>query len=138
MGNPYDDAHARSINDPDGFWAEAAEDVHWYKKWDKVLDDSNKPFYRWFTGGELNTCYNALDVHVEGGRGDQLALVYDSPVTDTIRRYTYAELRDETARAAGALVRTPPMFSSRRARSMRTIAAMRSGAQTMILASMGS
>jgi propionyl-CoA synthetase len=60
-----------------------------------VLDDSNKPFYRWFTGGMVNTCYNALDYHVENGRGDQAALIYDSPVTDTIKTYTYRELRDE-------------------------------------------
>ncbi len=103
MTNPYDEAFAKSINDPDSFWAEAAEDCHWYKKWDKVLDDSNKPFYRWFTGGEINTCYNALDLHIENGRGDQLALIYDSPVTDTVKQYTYTELRDEVAKFAGVL-----------------------------------
>ena len=59
--------------------------MHWYKTWDKVLDDSNKPFYRWFTGAEVNTCYNALDRHVENGRADQAALIYDSPVTDTLQ-----------------------------------------------------
>ncbi len=104
MTNPYDEAHAQSINNPDEFWAAAAEDCHWYKKWDKVLDDSNKPFYRWFTGGEINTCYNALDFHIENGRGDQDALIYDSPVTDTITKYTYTELRDEVAKVAGVLV----------------------------------
>ena len=103
MTNPYDDAFRQSINDPDAFWGAAAEDVHWYKKWDKVLDSSNKPFYRWFTGGELNTCYNALDFHIDNGLGDQLALIYDSPVTDTIQKYTYNQLRDETAKFAGAL-----------------------------------
>ncbi len=103
MTNPYDVAFARSIDDPDGFWGEAAENCHWYKKWDKVLDDSNKPFYRWFTGGEINTCYNALDFHIENGRGDQDALIYDSPVTDTIKKYTYNELRDEVATFAGGL-----------------------------------
>ncbi|MCP3953250.1 MAG: propionyl-CoA synthetase [Desulfobacterales bacterium] len=104
MTNPYDEAHAQSINNPDEFWAAAAEDCHWYKKWDKVLDDSNKPFYRWFTGGEINTCYNALDFHIENGRGDQDALIYDSPVTDTVTKYTYSELRDEVAKVAGVLV----------------------------------
>ena len=64
----YAEVFKRSIQDPAGFWGEAAEAINWYKKWDKVLDDSKKPFYRWFTGGELNTCYNALDRHVEGGR----------------------------------------------------------------------
>jgi len=104
MTNPYDEAYAQSINNPDEFWGAAAEDCHWYKKWDKVLDDSNKPFYRWFTGGEINTCYNALDFHIDNGRGDQAALIYDSPVTDTITKYTFTELRDEVAKVAGVLV----------------------------------
>jgi propionyl-CoA synthetase len=103
MTNPYDQAYERSIQDPEGFWGEAAENVHWYKKWDKVLDDSKPPFYRWFRGGELNTCYNALDFHIDNGLGDQLAMVYDSPVTNTIKKYTYSELRDEVAVFAGAL-----------------------------------
>jgi len=103
MANPYEVAFEQSINDPDAFWGKAAEDVAWTKKWDKVLDDSNKPFYRWFVGGELNTCYNALDLHVEEGRGDQPALIYDSPVTDTIKSYTYKELTDEVAKFAGVL-----------------------------------
>jgi propionyl-CoA synthetase len=104
MANKYDEAYQQSINDPNGFWGKAAEDCHWYKKWDKVLDDSNKPFYRWFTGGELNTCYNALDYHIENGRGQQVALIYDSPVTDTIKKYTYTQLRDEVAKFAGVLL----------------------------------
>jgi len=103
MTNPYVEAFNKSINDPEVFWAAAAEDCHWYKKWDKVLDDSNKPFYRWFTGGEVNTCFNALDYHIEQGRGDQLALIYDSPVTDSIKKYTYTELRDAVATFAGVL-----------------------------------
>jgi propionyl-CoA synthetase len=103
MTSRYDDVYARSLEDPEGFWAAAAEGVEWYGKWDRVLDDSNKPFYRWFTGGLINTCHNALDRHVEGGRAEQLALIYDSPVTDTVKRFTYRELRDETARFAGAL-----------------------------------
>ena len=103
MSNPYVEAFESSIKTPDIFWAKAAEDLHWYKKWDKVLDDSKKPFYRWFTGGIVNTCYNALDYHVENGRADQIALIYDSPVTDTIKKYTFAQLRDEVAIFAGAL-----------------------------------
>jgi propionyl-CoA synthetase len=103
MANPYEIAHNQSIEDPNGFWGAAAEDCQWYKKWDKVLDDSNKPFYRWFSGGEMNTCYNALDYHIENGRGEQNAMIYDSPVTDTIKKYTYTQLRDEVARFAGAL-----------------------------------
>lgn len=82
---------------------EAAEAITWTKKWDKVLDDSNQPFYRWFTGGELNTCYNAIDRHVENGRADQPAIIYDSPVTDTIETITYRQLRDQVALFAGGL-----------------------------------
>ena len=104
MSNRYETVYRQSINDPESFWAEVAEDCHWFKKWDKVLDSSNAPIYRWFTGGEINTCYNALDYHVDDrGRGDRLALIYDSPVTNTILKYTYAELRDTVARFAGAL-----------------------------------
>jgi propionyl-CoA synthetase len=103
MTNLYDAAFEKSIKDPNGFWGEAGEKVHWYKKWDKVLDDSNKPFYRWFSGGEINTAYNALDYHVDQGRGAQAALIYDSPVTDTIKTFTYSQLRDEVAKFAGVL-----------------------------------
>ena len=103
MTNPYEIAYRQSLEDPDTFWAKAAEDCHWYKKWDKVLDDSNTSFYRWFTGGEMNTCYNAVDYHIDNGRGEQNAIIYDSPVTDTVKKYTYNQLRDEVARFAGAL-----------------------------------
>ena len=93
----------RSLEQPEQFWAEQAESIHWDRKWDKVLDSTEAPLYRWFTGGMLNTCYNALDVHVEQGRGLQAALIYDSPVTDTRRTYTYSELRDTVAKLAGAM-----------------------------------
>jgi propionyl-CoA synthetase len=105
MGTTYPDLYARSLNDPAAFWAAAAEAIHWERRWDRVFDDARPPFYRWFTGGRLNTCANALDVHIERGRGKQRALVYDSPVTDTVRTYTYLELRDEVARFAGTLRR---------------------------------
>ena len=101
--NDYTAVYQRALDDPDGFWAEAAEDIHWDKRWDRVLDDSRPPFYRWFTGGALNTCYNALDVHVEQGNGDRPALIYDSPVTDSVKVFTYLELRDAVATFAGAL-----------------------------------
>ena len=104
MNNTYDAVYSRWLNDPQKFWAEAAEAVHWYKKWEKILDDSRPPFYRWFPGGLLNTCYNALDRHVESGRADQPALIYDSPVTGTVRTFTYRELLDQVARFAGVLV----------------------------------
>ncbi|MFQ5613387.1 MAG: propionyl-CoA synthetase [Anaerolineae bacterium] len=99
----YAETYARSLNDPEGFWAEAAAEIDWYRRWDQVLDDSRAPFYRWFVGGEVNTCHNALDRHVENGRADQLALVYDSPVTGTVQTFTYRQLLDEVARFAGAL-----------------------------------
>ncbi len=105
MCKTFDEMYRRSLEDRDGFWAEAALSVDWHKKWDKVLDDSNLPFYRWFRGGELNTCHNALDRHVESGRDDQLALIYDSPVTGVQRKFTYGELRDRVALFAGALAR---------------------------------
>ena len=105
MKSQYEEAYARSLRDPEGFWAAAAEDLYWERRWDRVFDDSRPPFYRWFTGGVLNTCYNALDLHVDRGRGKQRALIYDSPVTGTIITLTYAELRDEVACVAGALRR---------------------------------
>ncbi len=101
----YEQAYARSLADPEGFWGDAARSIHWEKPWERVLDDSNPPFYRWFAGGELNTCYNAIDRHIEAGRGDQAALIYDSPVTGTKRTYSYTELRDEVARFAGVLAK---------------------------------
>ena len=103
MRSVYDEVYARSRRDPEGFWAAAAEDLHWDRRWDRVFDDSRPPYYRWFTGGMLNTCYNALDLHVDRGRGKQAALIYDSPVTQTTRTFTYLALRDEVARFAGAL-----------------------------------
>ena len=102
MGN-YDLAHQRSIADPDGFWLEAARDVNWIRRPQRALDDSNPPLYRWFPDGRLNTCFNALDRHVIAGRADEPALIYDSAVTGTTRTYSYAELLDEVARAAGVL-----------------------------------
>jgi propionyl-CoA synthetase len=99
----YNDVFAKSVENPEEFWAEAAEGIDWYQKWDKVLDDSNPPFYRWYAGAKMNTCYNAIDRHVEGGRGDQVAIIHDSPVTDTITKVTYKELQDKVAQLAGAL-----------------------------------
>ena len=88
MFKSYDDAYRRSLEDREGFWSIAAGAIHWDRKWDKVLDDSRAPFYRWFTGGRLNTCYNAVDLHVENGRKDQPAIIYDSPVTGVISKIT--------------------------------------------------
>lgn len=103
MAGRYEQVYAVAKADPEGFWAEAARALHWTKPWDRVLDASNPPFYRWFAGAECNTCYNALDRHIEAGHGGRLALIYDSPVTNTIRNFTTLELRDKVAKLAGAL-----------------------------------
>ena len=98
----YDDVFQESLTDPETFWAQAADAVSWTRPPTRVLDDATPPFYRWFPDGELNTCANALDRHITE-RGDQAALIYDSPVTGTKRTYTYRELLHETARFAGVL-----------------------------------
>ena len=100
---PFKDTYRKSLDRPEEFWADAAAGIDWITPWDTVLDASASPAARWFVGGELNTCYNALDRHVEGGRAEQLALIFDSAMTDTKRSYTYTELREEVARFAGAL-----------------------------------
>ena len=105
MTSIYDDVYARSLREPEAFWGAAAEDIDWDRRWDRVFDAGRPPFSRWFPGGMLNTCYNALDRHVERGRGKQRALVYDSPMTGVVRSYSYRELRDAVARVAGALKR---------------------------------
>jgi len=102
MGS-YHDAYRQSLEDPEGFWLAAAAAIDWDKPPTKALDAGAAPLYRWFPDGELNTCHNALDRHVDGGRADQPALVYDSPVTGSKATYTYRELRDEVARFAGVL-----------------------------------
>jgi propionyl-CoA synthetase len=98
-----EETYRRSLEEPEAFWADAARALDWDEPWQRVLDDSRAPLYRWFTGGRMNTCHNALDRHVDGGRAEQPALIYDSPVTGTITAYTYRELRDTVARFAGAL-----------------------------------
>src|SRR4026209_1591565 len=105
MTTIYEEVYRRSQRDPEGFWGAVAEDVYWERRWDRVLDSTRPPYYRWFAGGVLNTCYNALDVHIDRGRGKQPALIYDSPVTGTARVFTYFELRDAVDRFAGALRR---------------------------------
>jgi len=99
----YEQLYRRSLADPVGFWAEAAADIDWIEPWQQVLDASDPPMYRWFQGGVLNTCYNALDRHVAAGRGDATALIYDSPITGAQARYSFAELTDAVARLAGAM-----------------------------------
>ncbi len=99
----YKDVYAESISDPDAFWGRAAQDIDWITPPEKILDADHPPFYRWFSGGTLNTCYNAVDRHVKNGRGEQAALIYDSPVTGVKKTFTYAELLDEVSRTGGML-----------------------------------
>ena len=103
MPTGYAETYRRSIERPEEFWAEAAEAIDWERRWDLVLEASRPPFYRWFAGARLNTCWNALDRHVAAGRGERTALIWDSPVTGQIRQFTYRELGDEVARLAGVL-----------------------------------
>ncbi|XP_039250065.2 acyl-CoA synthetase short-chain family member 3, mitochondrial-like [Styela clava] len=99
----YHEAHKKSLDCREEFWAEAAEDLTWFKKWNKVIDHTNPPFTKWFLGGEINHCYNAVDRHVEKGRGSQPAIIHDSPVTKSVSKMTYSELLDQVSRLAGVL-----------------------------------
>jgi propionyl-CoA synthetase len=99
----YEAAYSRSVRDPEAFWADAAQAIDWLQKPVAILERSTPPFYRWFPDGLLNACYCAIDRHADGARAEQLALIYDSPVTGVIQRFTYGELRDRVARVAGAL-----------------------------------
>ena len=103
MGQSFDEVYQKSIDDPEAFWAEAAKGIDWIEPWDTVLDTSNPPHYRWFKGGKMNTCFNALDRHVNDGRGDQAAIIYDSAVTDTKKTITYSQLLDQVSKFAGVL-----------------------------------
>ena len=103
MSSKFEETYRRSIEKPDDFWAEAAEELHWFQRWDRVLDDSRPPFTRWFSGGRVNTCYNAVDRHVAEGRGEQAALIWYSPVAGAAASLTYRELQTEVAVLAGAL-----------------------------------
>ena len=100
----YSQVYRRSIAQPEAFWAEQAKDIPWYSAPRNILSKDTNNVARWFADGTLNTCFCAVDYHVEQGRGDQTALIFDSPVTNTVARYSYAELMDWTARVAGGLV----------------------------------
>lgn len=99
----YDAIYQRSISNPAGFWGHEAAKLTWYRKWDQVLDLSNPPFTKWFPGGRINVCYNAIDRHVDNGQGERVAIVHDSPVTRTIRKITYRELHAEVCKMAAGL-----------------------------------
>ena len=95
----YDD----SLNKPEEFWKNISEDVFWFKKPNKILNNSNPPFYKWFEDGITNSCYNALDYHIDQGRGDKTALIYDSPITGNKAKFTFKELKQKVSKFAGAL-----------------------------------
>jgi propionyl-CoA synthetase len=101
----YEQTYRRSLEDPEGFWAEQAQAIDWIRRPSRILDRSSPPFVSWFPDATLNTCFNALDRHVIAGRANQPAIVYDSPVTGSQRTYTYAQLTELTGAFAGALRR---------------------------------
>src|SRR5947207_6921958 len=99
----YHQVHAGSLRDPEGFWAEAARDIDWIEPAKKVFDPAIGIYGRWFAGAVVNTCYNALDRHVAGGRADQVALIHDSPLANTVTKFTYAELLKEVQTLAAVM-----------------------------------
>ena len=101
--NNYQLHRRQARENPEQFWGEQAESLHWFQPWQRVLDSSTQPLYRWFVGATCNTCYNAVDRHVAAGHGEQTAIIYDSPMTGQKLRISYAELQQQCARAAGAL-----------------------------------
>jgi propionyl-CoA synthetase len=103
MTSRYDTVYAKSQADPEAFWARAAEDIDWSKRWDKVFDAGEGVYGRWFVGAECNTCYNCVDRHVERGRADQAAIIHDSPITGSKRTITYADLLAEVTALAAVL-----------------------------------
>ena len=109
----YQQMFAAALRNPQGFWAAAAAAVVWQKPWEAVLDSTDAPFYRWFVGGELNTCDNAVDRHVRAGFGEQAAIIYDSPMTGTVQTFSYAELQQKVTQVAGALRRSGVEYGDR-------------------------
>ena len=105
MSSGYYEIFREALSSPEKFWGRIADSVHWFKPYDNVLNRDNPPFYSWFEGGMVNSCYSALDYQVDHGRKDQVALIYDSPVTKTVKKFTYGELRDLVAKCAGGLSR---------------------------------
>ena len=104
MTKKYQDIYQRSIKDPKAFWSEIADDIFWYKKPTKILNSDDPPFYKWYEDGITNTCYNAVDLHVKNGNGKKLAIIYDSPITNSKKKITYSELKDQVSIFAGALI----------------------------------
>ena len=103
MNNKFHQIYENSIKKPEEFWQEVSKDIFWFKKPTKILNKSNPPFYKWFEDGVTNTCYNALDLHIDEGRGEKIALIYDSPITGNKDQFTYSELKKRVSKFAGAL-----------------------------------
>nr|HMQ58432.1 AMP-binding protein [Rhizobiaceae bacterium] len=103
MDSRYHDIYAGWQNDPQAFWAGCAGEMDWSKRWDKVFDPAMGVYGRWFAGAECNTCHNAVDRHVAGGRADQPAIIYDSPITGAKATYTYAQVKREVEALAAVL-----------------------------------
>ena len=104
MSTKYQEIYRRSIEKPEQFWSEVANDIFWYKKPSKILNANSPPFYKWFQDGTTNTCYNAVDLHVENGKSEKVAIIYDSPITNSQKKITYAQLKELVSIFAGALV----------------------------------
>ena len=103
MKSEFERIYKESIDNPEKFWQEVSNDIFWFKKPSKILNKSNPPFYKWFEDGTTNTCYNALDLHIENGKGGKTALIYDSPITGNKKKFTYLELKDKVSKFAGSL-----------------------------------
>ena len=103
MSGNYKKTYDSSVKDKENFWKTVSEDIFWYKKPTKILNSSNPPFYKWFEDGVTNTCYNAIDLHIENGRGEKTAIIYDSPITGTKYKLSYKELKEKVSIFAGAL-----------------------------------
>ena len=103
MTAKYTEIYQKSIKDPQNFWSQVADDIFWYKKPKQILNKDNPPFYKWFSDGTTNTCYNALDIHIDEGRGDKIALIYDSPITGNKAQFTFSQLKSKVSKFAGAL-----------------------------------
>ena len=95
MSTAFKEIYQNSIRNPEEFWQKVSDDIFWYKKPKQILNKDNPPFYKWFCDGTTNTCYNALDFHIDKGRGDKTAIIYDSPITGTKYKLSYKELKEK-------------------------------------------
>ena len=104
MNGKYKEIYDSSINNKEEYWKKVSNEIFWYKKPSKILNTSNPPFYKWYEDGMTNTCYNAVDVHIDNGNGEKVAIIYDSPITGVKNKFTYNQLKEKVSFFAGALV----------------------------------